>query len=567
MIRILFTYCLFAIATITVAQEPYDEAYKQEAMNGCEEITMFTDRDMYAVNESIRFRSFYSKGEALAGKVWSQVLYVELVTPAGLAIVSGKYFLDDNGSSGSLAIPASAMTGNYFLRGYTKWMRNYGPRSFCYVPLKIINPYTPEVLDDRNEQSPAMVSENTGSNKTITCRTGKDNYSPGEEVQLELTLSDPGYQAPERYCLTIFPAGLGDTLSDWMIMDIPGHCDEFRFDHLPDLRGMSISGTVVKTADQSPSSYARIHFSSMGDQPGYFATLSDRQGRFVLTLPDRTGIHELFLASEPAGDVNHAVLVDHDFSTDPVPVVTQPFTLSTEEEQAATRMIINMQLSMSYGIDRADVTLANDTNPGIPFYGIPGSSVLTDDFIDLPTMTEVFENLVFEVSVYRRRGEPHLRILSPNNNIANYPPLLLVDNIPVFEQKTFLSIDPLKVKKIEVVNQVFIRGNMIWGGIIKLTSKEGDLSSIDLPEESYFINYQAFHPESNDSQLNNWQSEDRVPDTRNTLLWVDDIVLQSNDTKTLQFNASSVKGEYHILVRGVSNSGGIISGVGRFTVK
>ena len=93
---------------------------------------------------------------------------------------------------------------------------------------------------------------------------------------------------------------------------------------------------------------------------------------------------------------------------------------------------------------------------------------------------------------------------------------------------------------------------MIWGGIIKLTSKEGDLTAIDLPEGSYFINYQAFHPGSNEPRLNNWKSADRVPDTRNTILWVDDLVLQANDTKTLQFHTSSGKGEYHILIRGVS---------------
>jgi len=382
-----------------------------------------------------------------------------------------------------------------------------------------------------------------------------------------LTLSDPGYPMFDRYCLTIFPAGLGDTLSDWMVMNMPGQCDEFRFDHLPDIRGISTSGMVVKTADQSPASNARLHFSLMGDQPDYFVTLVDKQGRFILTLPDRTGIYELFAACEPAEDINHTILVDHDYATDPVPVGTQPFTLSTEEEQAATRMIINMQLSMTYGINKANVTLANDTNAGIHFYGIPGLTLLIDDYVDLPTMTEVFENLILEVGVHHRRGEPYLKIISPNSNITNYPPLLLVDDIPVFDQRTFLSIDPLKLQKIEVVNEVFIRGNTILGGIIKLTSKEGDMAAVDLPAGSYFFDYQAFHPGSNDAQISNTKTVDRVPDTRNTLLWIDDLVLHANEINTLQFPAASDKGEYHILVRGISNCGDIISGVGKFTVK
>ncbi len=572
--RKIFTYhplmilaLIFAGAPYLMAQEQYSEAFKAESKNYCEIITLFTDRDMYAVNENIQFRSFYRKGEVLEGKTWSRVLYIELVTPAGQAIANGKYFLGDNGSSGSLAIPADAVTGSYFLRSYTKWMRNFGPRSFCYVPLKIINPFTQEVLETRNEGSPSTSIMNRITGKMITCATDKDSYGPGEDVQLELTLSDPGYPLPETYCLTIFPAGLGDTLPERMAINMPGQCDEFRFEHLPDIRGIAISGNAVKTTDQSPAANARVHFSVMGDQSAYFTTLADQQGRFIMTLPDRKGIYELFIASEPAGDITHTVLVDHDFATDPVPFGTLPFALSKEEQQATRRMVINMQLSVAYGINKAEIIEVNDSNPGIPFYGIPRSSILTDDYVDLPTMTEVFENLVLEVSVHHRRGEPYLQVASMNGNINNYPPLLLVDNIPVFDQRTFLDIDPLKIKKIDVVNEVYIRGNMTWGGIIKLTSKKGDMAAVNLPAESYFIDYEAFHPGQDDAKISHSKTGDRVPDTRNTLLWIDDLALQPNEIKRLQLPAASAKGEYYVLVRGVTDRGDIVSGTGRFKVE
>jgi len=567
MIRIILTYCLLAMATVIVAQAPDDEAFRKEAMNSCEKIIMFTDRNIYAVNESIHFIAFNNKSDALDGITWSQVLYVELVTPSGLTIASGKYFLEESGSSGSLAISADAVTGNYFLRSYTKWMRNFGPRSYCYVPLKIINPFRHEVQDIGNEMSTSNFSLDAMNDKTIACHTSKNTYSPGEEVNLELTLSDPGFPMPERYCLTIVPAGLADTASSGTVLDITGQRDDFRFDYLPDIRGISISGMVVKTEDQSPVVNARIHFSLMGDQPGYFAVPSDRQGRFILALPDRIGIQELFVACEPAGNLNHTLLVDHDFATDPVPIGTPSFTLSMEQEQAATRMAINMQLSMAYLNNEAKSTKANDSNAGIPFYGMPPISILTEEYIDLPTMTEVFENLVQKANVHHRRGKPFLRIESLNSIIAYYPPLLLVDNIPVFDQKAFLSVDPLKIKKVEVVNEVFVRGNLVFGGIIKLTSKKGDMAGVDLPSGSYFFDYQAYHPGPNSAPVSNAKNADRVPDTRNTLLWIDDLVLQANETKTMQFSAASGKGEYHILVRGVSNRGDIISGAGRFTVE
>ena len=129
-----------------LSQIPFDETYKEEALSNPEYITLFTDRNMYAVNERIYFSSFYRQGEDSAKESWSKVLYVELVTPSGSAVTSGKFHLNEKGSSGYLLIPADALTGNYYLRSYTRWMQNFGPQSYCYTPLTIINPYTREVL-------------------------------------------------------------------------------------------------------------------------------------------------------------------------------------------------------------------------------------------------------------------------------------------------------------------------------------------------------------------------------------------------------------------------------------
>ena len=154
------TYCLIALllgvfcSTYNVlSQIPYDEAFKEEALSNQEYITLFTDRNMYAVNERIYFSSFYSQGWESAIEPLSKVLYVELVTPSGIPVTNCKFHLSEKGSSGYLLIPADALTGNYYLRSYTRWMQNFGPQSYCYTPLTIINPYKQEVLTENSESS------------------------------------------------------------------------------------------------------------------------------------------------------------------------------------------------------------------------------------------------------------------------------------------------------------------------------------------------------------------------------------------------------------------------------
>ena len=88
----------------------------------------------------------------------------------------------------------------------------------------------------------------------------------------------------------------------------------FSFNYLPDIRGVSISGGVVNTEDQSPAPLTGLHFSLLGKQPDYLAVLSDEQGRFVLTIPERIGIQEFFVAYDPSDEIKREIRIDQKFS-------------------------------------------------------------------------------------------------------------------------------------------------------------------------------------------------------------------------------------------------------------
>src|SRR5210317_774880 len=106
------------------AQTPYDPEFSDEASRIREQLQVFTDRSIYAVDETI----FFVAEHRLSGKIgehpWSSVLYVELIASNGEALVQAKFRLSGGRTEGSMHIPAEAMTGNYYLKCYTRWMRN-----------------------------------------------------------------------------------------------------------------------------------------------------------------------------------------------------------------------------------------------------------------------------------------------------------------------------------------------------------------------------------------------------------------------------------------------------------
>ena len=59
----------------------------------------------------------------------------------------------------------------------------------------------------------------------------------------------------------------------------------------------------------------------------------------------------------------------------------------------------------------------------------------------------------------------------------------------------------------------------------------------------------------------------RVPDTRNTILWLDDVMLERGEIREISFQAPSRGGDYLVLVRGLAAPGEVASATTRFRVK
>ena len=139
-------YKILAVAALLILNNFFSYAFAQQDNsvildNINENITINTDRDLYFSGEKIFFSINYNLNNSKELPLLSNVIYLELISCGnGISHIQKKYSLSGYNANGVLFIPQEIETGNYMLRAYTKYQRNFSDLNFSYQFLTIINP-------------------------------------------------------------------------------------------------------------------------------------------------------------------------------------------------------------------------------------------------------------------------------------------------------------------------------------------------------------------------------------------------------------------------------------------
>lgn len=564
--RILMTHWLLFSSLLIFAQVPANE-----------KIHIFTDRSMYAAGEKILFRAYNLSNPELKEACWSKILYVEIVDEDNNSLANGKFSLNQWGSYGYITVPLTLPTGNYYLRAYTKWMRNYSPYGYSYSIITIINPHIEETYDIINPavtEDTASIFNNCGINVTkniLKCSTGQKKYDKRTKVVLNIEIPDKTWISPEGYCISVIKSeAINSNIYGLDLSSSGEHETPSEIKFYPELKGLSISGSIVKKNLNIPSAYSEVHLSALGDIPDYFGYLTQTQGKFIFALPEWYGTRNFFIETITKDEDPVEILIDNDFSTEIINLPGIPFMLSAEEKNIAREIMFNMQLEKAYGQSRyqTDDSSMSYTKYSY-FYGDPTITIKTSDYIKLPTLEEFFRELIPSASIIKRRDLSYFVMEGNNSDISFYKPLILLDFVPVFNVNNLLKIPPEYIRQIEVINSTYIRGNMCFGGIISIFSQKGDIAGIDLPENSYFFDFKTYEPQD-DLTFPDYSGvpvNERIPDFRNTIYWNPVVQGSPREIISYDFFTSDNTGEYIVIIRGISDKGTILEGHCNFIVE
>ncbi|RLD59427.1 MAG: hypothetical protein DRI97_01025 [Bacteroidetes bacterium] len=519
-----------------------------------EGLVLLTDRGHYISGETINYKAFYRRPAESSDAAWSRVLYVELILPNGTPLVQSKVLLDTS-TSGSLLIPEGLSSGSYYLKAYTRWMRNCGPENFVYTSLRIYDPYNEQVLpvdtlgwEPRPVETLLNQPEMHGSDM-LECLLPKDSYGTREEVVVDLNWNFS--HAPANLIISVARSGLQGDQSYFR----PGCSEDSQgaSDILPETQGLSLTGQAVSFTDRTSAPYATIYVSVLGGDRDFFCNYSDSAGRFYFSFPEYAGERDLFVSAYHSEIDDLELLIDRDFSQDALQLPSYPVRLNDTLTELITEMSVNAQGSQQY-YPKQVLIQETQAPEELLFYGKPTSSIKFDDFVNLPTLEEYFVEVVPQVAVRRSGGVRRLIIQGEHPDLSIYPPLLMIDGVAIFDIEAVLAVSPRLIDRVEIVNAPYIRGNVSFGGIISLISKNNDLGYIDLPSSGLLVNYQMLDLSASDTIQYGIQ-DPRLPDVRNTLYWNPGLELNSATGKRISFRTADLKGEYEILIRGIDSTG------------
>src|SRR5437879_2864899 len=105
-----------------------------------EKIYVHTNKNFYLTGEILWFRIYNTDGTTNKMLDLSKVAYVELLDNKHNAVLQAKIAMDQGTGSGSFYIPFSLSNGNYRLRAYTNWMKNFNADYFFEKQISVVNP-------------------------------------------------------------------------------------------------------------------------------------------------------------------------------------------------------------------------------------------------------------------------------------------------------------------------------------------------------------------------------------------------------------------------------------------
>ncbi len=146
---------IFGSSKAQVIQEVQNSfnLYKQSSLQ--EKIFVHTDKNVYLPGEIVWFKIYCVDGNDHKPLNLSKVAYIELLDNSQSAIIQAKILLKNGMGDGSLYVPVTVTNGNYKLRAYTNWMKNFSPDFYFEKAITLVNPLRSPDIGARTAAAPS----------------------------------------------------------------------------------------------------------------------------------------------------------------------------------------------------------------------------------------------------------------------------------------------------------------------------------------------------------------------------------------------------------------------------
>jgi len=340
------------------------------------------------------------------------------------------------------------------------------------------------------------------------------------------------------------------------------------FTFLPEYNGHIVTGKIVNTITNKPTSDVVAYFGIPGKKVQLFTARSDSSGKLLFNTKGFYGPGEIVIQTNTQYDSTYRIDIVSPFSEQYSKTQVSPFNVTPDMQASLEKNSLGMQvLNLYSGKDiRRYYDLPADSSA---FFGTPDKVYKLDDYTRFTTMEEVLREYIREVYVVRSDKRYHIKVISGAGFLEG-DPLVMLDGIPMFDIDKVIAIDPLKVRKLDVIKDRYFWGAADAEGILSYTTYKGDLGGVELDPHAVVLDYEGlqlqrvFYSPAYDTDN---AVASRVPDFRNVLYWAPAVNMGGQGKKQLSFYTSDQEGQYIGVIQGLTADGQAGSQYFKFEVK
>ncbi len=338
----------------------------------------------------------------------------------------------------------------------------------------------------------------------------------------------------------------------------------------PECHGHIIRGKLINNMTGMPVKGVATYLSIPSARTEFRVTSSDSLGRVKFDMPGFYGSEEIILQTDPKEDSSSGIEISSPFSDQYAGSRLPQYAIHSVQSASLLDQSIAEQVQHIYAGNSLNQFSMEpvDTNT---FYVEPDEKYYLDNYTRFQTMEEVIREYVVSTNVVQKRNRFQLFLANkPQREFFDEEPLILIDGVPFFDADELFRQDPMKIRRIDLMNREYAIGFQSFNGLVNVTTYKGDLNGIPLDRHPVVLDYPGI-PEQREFFSPKYETEDqlnsRMPDYRTLLYWSPRILTGKQNKTALEFYTSDLPGHYAAVIMGLSESGEPGTQTIYFTVK
>jgi hypothetical protein len=522
-----------------------------------------TDRTTYISGETIYYKLYILDPVTKKRQDFSKVGYILLRSAGSNPSLKIRVKIDAGMSNGSIVLPDTLTSGAYQLVAFTGVMKNFGEQCFFHKGIIIVNRFDKE-LDFKTEKSIPTDSSLTEIPLTgQKIKTDKSVYNTREKVIVSLgkmkSKANVVVSVFEEPKIVFSYKSISETLHDFS-----GHLPErqpLKY-YFPENTGKILRGRVIDLTTNKNVKSSTVLLSCMDSIANLQYDVTDSNGIFRMLLSNYYEGKELFLTIKDMPENQHwKIEIEDEFAQ---PEKWNPVLISeksnSKEYMVKSQNIVYINKCYKLMNDTTDKNNPDNKIICPQLYNCPVSTVYPSDFVPLNDFQEIALELLPFVRINKEKGIYHVHVTSTSTDKLMADAAVFLDGIFVDDMNKVAVLGSEQIKKIEFIDAERTFGDLVFQGVVSITSKSNEMENTIPASQSLRIKNDKLNKNESFVSINSTLIQNKkTPLYKQLLYWNPDVEINDTDNTDFEFYTSDNIANYSIKVEGISDDGTPIS--------